>query len=48
MNPEQATPADPADDRPPVLGSWPAVYAFVLLLHLALILFFYFFSQAYA
>ena len=37
-----------ADEAPPVLGSWPAVYTFVLVLHVLLILAFYFFSRAYA
>ncbi len=45
MNPVQE---ETTDDRPPLLGSWKAVYTFVLVLHVALILFFYFFSQAYA
>ena len=37
----------PEDDTPPVLGSWRNVYAVVLVLHLLLILAFYFFSRAY-
>ena len=37
-----------ADDAPPILGSWRAIYIFVLVLHLALILAFYAFSRAYA
>ena len=35
------------DDTPPVLGSWRRVYTVVLVLHLLLILAFYFFSRAY-
>ena len=45
MSPIQESPAD--DDKPPVLGSWRNIYAFVLALHVVLILLFYVFSQAY-
>lgn len=38
---------DTEDDRPPVLGSWRTLYAIVLILHLALIVAFYAFSQSY-
>ena len=41
-------PPGPTDDAPPVMGSWRNVYLFVLVLHVALIVFFYLFSQAYA
>lgn len=37
----------PEEDVPPVLGSWRRVYSVVLVLHLLLILAFYFFSRAY-
>lgn len=47
--PQPTTQQDPAGpELPPVLGSWPRMYAFVLLLHVALIVAFYFFSRAYA
>ncbi len=36
------------DETPPVLGSWRNLYAFVLVLHVLLIVLFYLFSQAYA
>ena len=39
---------NPADDAPPVLGSWRNLYALVLILHVILIVLFYLFSQAYA
>ena len=35
-------------EDPPVLGSWPKVYAFVLIFLLCEILLFYWFSQHYA
>ena len=38
----------PATDAPPVLGRWRNVYAFVLVLHVVLIVLFYLFSRAYA
>jgi len=39
---------DPDDETPPVLGSWRNIYAVVLVLHILLIILFYFFSLAYA
>lgn len=39
---------DPESEAAPILGSWRNIYAFVLLLHALLILFFYLFSRAYA
>ncbi len=41
-------PPDPESEAAPILGSWRNIYAFVLLLHALLILFFYLFSRAYA
>lgn len=39
---------DPNDETPPILGSWSRIYAVVLVLHVLLIILFYFFSRAYA
>jgi hypothetical protein len=39
---------DPNDESPPILGSWSRIYGIVLMLHIILIVLFYFFSQAYA
>lgn len=39
---------DPESEAAPILGSWRNIYAFVLLLHTLLIIFFYLFSRAYA
>jgi hypothetical protein len=40
---------EPVDEgSPPVFGSWPGFYAFVLILHGVIILLFYLFTQAYA
>jgi len=44
--PQKVTP--PADENPPVLGSWNNVYTFVLGLHALIIILFYLFSRAYA
>lgn len=41
-------PLTPDDDAPPVLGSWRSVYAFVLALHVVVLLLFYAFSKLYA
>jgi hypothetical protein len=44
----QENPNAPDDESPPLLGSWRNIYIFVLVLHVILIISFYFFSQAYA
>jgi hypothetical protein len=38
---------DHSDDTPPVLGSWGKIYSLVLIVLIALILFFYYFSKAF-
>ena len=43
---EQDPETEPVD-LPPILGSWPRMYAAVLIAHLILIVFFYLFSTAY-
>ena len=45
-NEPYTVPDDEIDD-PPVLGSWRNMYIVVLVLHLLLLLGFYFFSRAY-
>lgn len=42
------TPPTPPEERPPLLGSWRALYAAVLILHAVLILLFYLFTLRYA
>lgn len=36
------------DDKPPILGSWNRLYAFVLILHALIILLFYIFTRVYS
>ncbi len=38
----------PNDDKPPILGSWNRLYAFVLILHALIILLFYIFTRLYS
>jgi hypothetical protein len=38
----------PEDDRPPIMGSWPRLYAFVLILHAVLIGVYYAISRLYS
>lgn len=35
-------------DKPPILGTWNRLYAFVLLLHALIIILFYIFTRAYS
>jgi len=35
------------DDTPPVLGSWGKIYSFVLIVLIALIILFYYFSKVF-
>ena len=38
----------PADEQPPILGSWRALYMLVIILHFVLIGLFYWFTRTYA
>ena len=42
------TSTTPTDEAPPILGSWPNLYAFVLIVHVVLITVFYLASLTYA
>ncbi|HMQ62300.1 MAG TPA: hypothetical protein PKE06_16610 [Flavilitoribacter sp.] len=46
MEPEK-TNVDP-DDKPPILGAWTNLYAFVLILHAIVITLFYLFTKVYS
>jgi hypothetical protein len=39
---------DDPDDPPPILGTWPRLYSFVLLFLAALIVLFYVFTRAFS
>lgn len=46
---EEFVPSEnPDEDRPPILGAWWRIYAFVLVLHALIIALFYFFTHAYS
>jgi hypothetical protein len=48
MKPEPTvSTTDIPDDPPPILGSWNRMYAFVLVVHVLLLIGFYLISRAY-
>ncbi|MEM1324231.1 MAG: hypothetical protein AAGG75_28490 [Bacteroidota bacterium] len=38
----------PENDQPPILNSWKQMYTLVLVLHLIIIILFYWFTKAYS
>jgi hypothetical protein len=42
------TPSDDPDDPPPIFGTWPRLYTFVLVFLVVLIALFYAFTRAYS
>lgn len=44
---DHKTPSPEGEDKPPIMGSWPRLYAFVLILHAVLIGVYYAISQVY-
>ncbi len=45
---QPAADPDGVDEQPPIMGSWPRMYAFVLILHAVLIGVYYAISRLYA